>query len=167
VHAALGAWHYTTNLERLVPPEDGDVPRSRSSTEGVYVLLESDLYREPGQFLQGLSGFLRVGVADDAVNPIDGYAGAGLVYTGLLPARPEDVFGFGVSAARTGDDFQQARSAAGTPVDDTEVAFELSYWMPLLPWFTLQLDAQLVRNPSADRALDDALLFGFRYQIKF
>jgi len=165
--AALGAWQYTTDFERLLPPEDGVAPRSRGGTRGFYALLEGDLYREPGQFLQGLSGFLRVGVADDAVNQIGSYAGAGLVYTGLLPSRAEDVLGLGVSAAFNGDDFKQARSAAGTPADDTEAAVELSYWMPLLPWLSLQLDAQLILNPSTDPALDDALLFGLRYQVTF
>jgi porin len=167
LRAALGAWHYTTDFERLLPPEYGVDPRSRSGTQGFYALVEGDLYRERGRSLQGLSGFLRVGVADDAVNATGSYAGAGLVYTGLLPGRPEDVVGLGVSAARNGDDFKEAQALAGTPVRDAEMAFELSYWMPLLPWLAVQLDAQYIRNPSTDPALDDALLFGLRYQVTF
>ena len=167
LRAALGAWSYTTDFERLLPPADGVAPRSRSGTHGFYALLEGDLYREPGQFLQGLSGFLRVGVADEAVNQIGSYAGAGLVYTGLVPGRTEDVLGLGVSAAFNGDDFRQAQAAGGAPADDKETAVEMSYWMPLLPWLSLQLDAQLILDPSTDPALDDALLFGLRYQITF
>ena len=167
LRAALGAWHYTTDFVRLLPPEGSVAPQSRSGTQGFYALLEGDLYREPGQFLQGLSGFLRVGVADEAVNQIGSYAGAGLVYTGLVPGRTEDVLGLGVSAAFNGDDFRQAQAAGGAPADDKETAVEMSYWMPLLPWLSLQLDAQFILNPSTDPALDDSLLLGLRYQITF
>jgi len=167
LRAAFGAWYYTTEFDRLRQGDDDFGSRSSDGTQGFYALLEGDLYHESGSLLQGLSGFLRIGLADDAVNPIDRYAAAGLVYTGLFPGREEDVVGLGVSAARNGDDFKQAQSAAGTPVADAEVAYELSYWMPLLPWLTVQLDAQLISNPSTDPALDDALLFGLRYQVTF
>jgi porin len=165
LRGAVGAWHYTTGFERLLQPEVVLDPLQKSGTHGFYALVEGTLYHEPGQVLQGLSGFVRVGGADESVNPVGRYAGAGLVYTGLLPGRPDDVLGLGFSAAFNGDDFKQAQAAAGTPVDDAEIAWELSYWMPLLPWLSLQLDAQLIRNPSTDPAVEDALLFGLRYQV--
>ncbi len=167
LRAAVGAWAYTADFEELLPPTPGAAPGEQSGTQGLYALLEGDLYREPGQYLEGLSGFLRVGVADQAVNPIGSYAGAGLVYTGLFPNRSEDVLGLGVSAAFNGDDFKDAQAQAGTPVEDAEIVLELTYWMPLLPWFSLQLDAQYISNPSTDPALDDALLLGLRYQVTF
>ena len=167
LRAAIGAWAYTTDFEELLPPTPGGTPGQQSGTQGVYALLEGDLYREPGQTLEGLSGFLRVGVADETVNPIGSYAGAGLVYTGLFPQRAEDLLGLGVSAAFNGDDFKDAQAQAGAPVEDAEVAVELTYWMPLLPWFSLQLNAQYISNPSTDPALDDALLLGLRYQLTF
>ena len=101
------------------------------------------------------------------MNPIGRYAGAGLVYTGLLPSRSEDVLGLGVSAAFNGDDFKDAQAQAGTPVDDVETVIELTYWMPLLPWFSLQLDAQYIGSPGTDPTLDDAVLLGLRYQVIF
>ena len=167
LRAAVGAWAYTTDFEELLPPTPGGTPAEQSGTQGFYALLEGDLFREPGQYLEGLSGFLRVGVADETVNPIGSYAGAGLVYTGLFPGRSEDVLGLGVSAAFNGDDFKDAQAQAGTPVENTETVIELTYWMPLLPWFSLQLDAQYISNPATDPALDDALLLGLRYQVTF
>jgi len=165
--AALGAWHYTTTFDDLLEVDAQGQPRRRDGTQGVYALLEGELFREPGQPTQGLSGFLRVGMADQDVNPVRYYAGGGVVYTGLLPARGEDVAGFGVSAAFLGDKFKTAQRRAGTPVDDREIALEGTYWMPLLPWMSLQLDAQYIRNPGADPDVDDALVFGLRYQIAF
>jgi porin len=167
LRAALGAWRYTTEFETLLQPGTPAPVRTRNGTHGVYTLLEGSLYSEPGRSIQGLSGFLRIGFADETVNPIGRYAGAGLVYTGLLPAREEDVLGLGISAAFLGDDYRKAQALAGTPIDSREVTFELSYWMPVLPWLSLQLDAQYIRNPSTDPGLDDAFLFGLRYQITF
>jgi carbohydrate-selective porin OprB len=37
----------------------------------------------------------------------------------------------------------------------------------LRPWLTVQLDAQFIKNPGADRTLKDALVFGFRDGITF
>jgi porin len=167
LRAALGAWHYTTDLEALLRPVTDAPTRKRNGTQGLYVLLEGDLYREPGQYLQGLSGFLRAGVADDVVNQFGHYAAAGLVYTGAFPGRDEDVLGLGVSAAINGDDFKTAQDLAGSPVDNREVAVELTYWMPMLPWLSLQLSVQHIRNPDTDPAVDDATLVGLRYQLTF
>lgn len=166
LRAALGAWHYTTEFETLLQ-SPGVAARTRRGTQGLYALLEGDLYREPGQFLQGLSGFLRLGWADEAVNPIGRYAGAGLVYTGLFPGRDDDVLGVGISAAFSGDDFRAAQADEAAPVEAREVVIELAYWIPVLPWLSVQLDAQHVRNPGLDPGLEDATVLGLRYQVTF
>ncbi|HRP35864.1 MAG TPA: carbohydrate porin [Gammaproteobacteria bacterium] len=167
LRAALGAWHYTTEFDNIVQPGPPTPLRTSDGTYGVYALLEGSLYGEPGQAVQGMSGFVRIGFADQKVNPIGRYAGAGLVYTGLLPARDEDVLGLGVSVAFLGQDFRDTQALAGTPVQSRELVFELAYWMPVLPWFNLQLDAQYISNPAADPALANATLFGLRYQVTF
>lgn len=167
LRAALGAWHYTTDFDDLVDTDAQGEPRTRRGSQGIYGLVEGALFTEPGQQTQGLSGFLRLGLADEDVNQVGYYAGGGLVYTGLFPGRDEDVLGLGVSAAFNGDSFEAAQAAAGTPVDSHETAFELTYWIPVLPWLSVQLDAQLIKNPSTDPALDDATLIGLRYQLTF
>lgn len=167
LRAALGAWHYTTDFDDLLATDPQGEPRRRQGTQGLYGLLEGTLYTEPGQLTQGLSGFLRLGVADEDVNQVGFYAGGGLVYTGLFPARDEDVLGFGISAAFNGDRFEAAQEAAGAPVDSRETAFELTYWIPVLPWLSVQFDAQYIKNPSTDPTLDDATLVGLRYQVTF
>jgi porin len=167
LRAALGAWHYTTEFDDIMQPDPPAPVRSSDGSYGVYALLEGGLYSEPGQAVQGLSGFLRVGFADETVNPIGRYAGAGLVYTGLFPGRDEDVLGLGLSAAFLGQDFRAPQSLAGTPVERRELVVELAYWMPVLPWLSVQLDAQYISDPATDPALDNATLFGLRYQITF
>lgn len=167
LRAALGAWHYTTDFDDLLDTDAQGAPRRRQGTQGIYGLLEGTLFSEPGQLTQGLSGFLRLGLADEDVNPLSYYAGGGLVYTGLFPGRDEDVLGLGVSAAFNGDRFEAARDAAGAPVEGREIAVELTYWMPVLPWLSVQFDAQYIKNPSTDPTLDNASLVGLRYQVTF
>lgn len=167
LRAALGVWHYTTDFENIMQPGAPGAVKISSGTYGLYALLEGGLYSEPGQIVQGLSGFLRAGFADEAVNPVALYVGAGLVYTGLLPARNEDVLGLGVSAAFVGDDFRDTRVQEGVPVESRELVIELTYWMPVLPWLSLQLDAQYISDPATDPALDNGTVLGLRYQITF
>jgi len=167
LRAALGAWHYTTDFDDLLDKDAQGEPRTRQGTQGLYGLVEGALYTEPGQLTQGLSGFLRLGLADEDVNQFGYYAGGGLVYTGLFPGRDEDVLGLGISAAFNGDRFEAAQQAAGTGVDSQEVAVELTYWVPVLPWLSVQFDAQYIKNPSTDPLLNDASLVGLRYQVTF
>ena len=95
--------------------------------------MEGELFREAEQRTQGLSAFLRLGFADPKVNQIGAYVGGGLVYTGLIPGRGEDVTGFGVSVAMNGKKFKDAQRLAGSPVDNQEVALEWTYRLQLFP----------------------------------
>jgi porin len=129
--------------------------------------VEGELFRKAGEPTQGLSGFLRLGMADQNVNQIQYYTGGGLAYTGLLPGREDDVAGFGVSVGFNGRKFKQAQRLAGSPVDGEEIAFEWTYRLKLFPWMSLQFDAQYIKNPGTDPTLKNALLFGFRHKITF
>ncbi len=167
VRFVLGAWHYTTTFDDLLATDANGDPLRHDGTGGVYALIEGELYREPGQVSQGLSGFLRLGVADQDVNAVRHYASAGLAYTGLLADRNEDVLGLGVSVPINGDKYLRAQELAGTPVDRKELAFELAYLMPIASWFAVQFDAQYIVNPGTDPALDDACLLGMRLTYTF
>jgi porin len=167
LRAALGAWHYTTTFDDLIATDAEGEPLRRDGTGGLYALVEGELYREQGQISQGLSGFLRVGVADQAVNPVRHYVGAGLAYTGLFTGCDEDVIGLGVSVPINSDRFMRAQELAGTPVDRQELAFELAYLKQVTPWLAMQFDAQYIVNPGTDPALDDARAVGMRLNFTF
>lgn len=167
LRAALGVWYYTAPFDDLLEVDDGGDPRQRHAKPGVYALLEGELYREPGESTQGLSGLVRVGVADQDVYQVRSYASAGLADTGLFPGRDEDVTAFGLSVPINGSTFKTAARQAGTPVDDAEVALELTHYMQILSWLSLQFDAQYFINPGTDPAVDDALVLGLRTRVRF
>ena len=133
VKAALGGWVYTATFEDVVDVDTRGNPRRRHGTYGVYGLLEGELFREAAQSTQGLSAFIRVGFADPNVNQIGSYAGGGLVYTGLIPGRGEDVTGFGVSVGINGQPFKDVQRRAGSLVDAQEAALEWTYRLQLFP----------------------------------
>ena len=165
--AALGGWFYTTTFDDVRDVDADGNPRRRHGTHGFYALVEGELFREAGERRQGLSGFLRFGMADQDVNQIQYSLSAGLAYTGLLPGRDEDVAGFGVVVGINGSKFREAQRLAGTPVAGEEVALEWTYRLPIFPWMSVQLDAQYIINPGTSTTSRDALVIGARHTLKF
>ena len=76
--AGFGVWRYTARFERTRDAVAGVPGPLRRGNGGFYSFVESPLWREAGGE-QGLAGFLRVGFADDRVNPFSSYVGAGAV----------------------------------------------------------------------------------------
>lgn len=167
LRAALGVWHYSAAFDDLREVNASGDPRQRHMKPGFYALLEGELYREPARPTEGLSGFVRIGTADPDVHQVRQYASAGLAGTGMFPGRGDDVTAIGVSVPVNGSTYKAARRQAGSPVDDAELAIELTHYVPLLPWFSVQFDAQYIINPGTDPAVADALLVGLRCQFTF
>lgn len=157
----LGAWRYTMQFER----QDG--AGTEDGSAGFYGFAEGIVFTEPGSDGQGLSGFIRVGRADETVNQFGSYQGAGLVYTGLLPGRDSDVLGLGVSSVVNGDDFVDSVRGAGDRVDRRETVFELTYWAEVLPWLSVQPSVQYTVNPDTDPDIDNHLAVAVRLGITF
>ena len=165
LRAALGCWYYSSQFDDLLQVDaDGNPKRSRARP-GLYGFVEGELMRETPDGAQGLSGFLRGGIADPDVNAVEFFAAGGLTYTGLLPGRDWDVAGFGVLVPINGDEFIRAGQRAGTPVDRAEVALEWTYWMPVTAGFSLQFDVQYIVDPGTDPAVDNAVVLGLRTRI--
>ena len=158
---ALGVWGYTGEVDDLVRVDINGNPLQRSASFGVYALGEQQVFYEPEDPSQGLSVFARAGLADEQVQAIDRYLGAGLVYRGLVPDRGVDELGLAVAAARFGDEFQGA-AGGGSAWEDWELTLELTYRAVLAPWLSIQPDLQYVIHPGGDPQVDDALVLGLR-----
>lgn len=167
IHAAVGMWYYTRPFDNVLQVDADGNPVQTYSKPGIYALLEGALYTEPGKPTQGLSAFVRVGMADQNVNQIQYYAAGGFAYTGLFPGRDEDVAALGVSVPINGSRYKTAQELAGVEVKDLEAAIEATYWVPVLPWLSMQVDAQYIVNPGTDPTIDNALVLGMRTRIVF
>lgn len=152
----LGYWRYTA------PQDLMDESGTASGSDGLYLRGEMKLWNEADDPDQGISSFLRLGIADENFVPFSHFLGAGLTYTGLLPGRASDQIGIAVAVAATGEDY---RMLTGSRSDET--AFELTYHTQLNNWFSLQPSLHYIANPQGMPGTPDALVLGLRTTISF
>ena len=162
---SLGVWHYTAHFDDLVDTDGAGQPLRRDNNQGAYVIAEGTLYNEPDDATQGLAVYGRYGIANDDINTLRDYLGAGVVYTGLIPGRPQDKLGLAAADARTGNKYRSAMQLAGTPTTAGELAVELTYHAELTAWLSMQPDVQYIVDPGADPTLENALLLGLRVVV--
>jgi porin len=130
---------------------------------GYYIQWEQLVYRErpfDSDDTQGLGIFAlylpRFGgdpVTTATLETIEDSAAAGVVYTGLIPGRDDDVVGAGIAWARL--------NQGGT---NQETVFEMFYKAQLTPSISFQPDLQYVASPSGIHR--DALAVGIRFHVE-
>lgn len=150
---AIGGWYHTRRF-------DDYTGRTRNENSGLYGLAERELWRD-AESGRSVGSFVQIGTAEGDRNQTGIYLGAGLNVTGLLPARPSDVFGVGIAQARNSGRFLDANPA----LRDAETALEFTYQLAPTSWLTLQPDLQYIIDPSTDPATDDAVVVGMRFLI--
>ncbi|HEX4303429.1 MAG TPA: carbohydrate porin [Rhizomicrobium sp.] len=148
-----GAWAYTAAFDTF------DGGRSHANS-GFYVIADGKLIAVDGHDDQGLSGWLRAGFANAAINPVQAYVGGGIVYTGIF--ADGDQAGLAAGSVALGGPVRDAAARAGQPLGSGETTLEATYSVPVTGWLTLQPDIQYVIAPGADPSLDDALVIGTR-----
>jgi porin len=153
---ALGAWGFTADFGTVLDPN------AQASNRGAYLSLEKAFSREEDDASQGLTGYLRTGVADGRVNPLETFVGAGLIYTGPFDGRDEDQIGLGINAGFASEDFLDSGQ-----FDRHETALELTYKFVVNENLAIQPDLQYIINPGFDPALDNALVLGLRAHVRF
>ena len=161
--AAIGYWRYTGRFETFFPVD----PAERRGNYGLYAFVERRLTREGADEAQGLAGWVRLGLADERLNPIGGYVGVGFTYTGPFAGRNEDQVGIAVGVAEFGDPFRRGSALAGDSLSRREVIIEATYRAPVSAWLTLQPDLQYVINSGGQRAAANALILGLRAEVGF
>ena len=142
----LGVWRLDGALNRF----DG---LTENGSEGAYLVFDHDFNEQVGMYAQ-------LGFADGSVSALTHHFGAGFQWTGVLSARPDDIFGVGVSRVSFSDDFNAPFT------DDAETAYEVFYKMPLTPRFEFQADLQFIDNPGG-RGASDALVPTIRGTVSF
>lgn len=151
---AVGGWWY---------------PRSTmndSPNRGAYFLAERQVIRAGDQGSEGLTLFLRYGIADEAVNRFAANISLGGIVTGLIPGRDEDQLGVAVAHAIHAAAYMSAGDENGVLPSRGEFNVELSYRVAMTPWMTLQPDLQYIRFPDGNILIPDATTFGTRLELR-
>lgn len=152
-----GYWRYTADFER--PFGSGTV----DGNDGWYIGAE----RRFELVTRQASAFVRYGRANDELNPLEDYFGAGIVVEGALSARPYDSLGLAVASAGAGDDYRRFLDDAGERAASRETTWELTWRAPINEHLVLQPDVQWVRNPAASHELEDAVVVGLRFELSW
>lgn len=151
---AAGLWWYTSEFDRILAADGGP----ENDNFGFYGIADYALSDRT-------SAWVRLGRANDEINQLAYYLGAGIVTTGLNPRRPGDALGLAVAVAENGSPFKDAAAMAFLAVDDREIAVELTYRAEVFEWLALQPDLQYVLDPGMDPSLDDAFIANLRVEI--
>lgn len=152
-----GYWRYSGEFERV----DGSGPTN--GNDGWYIGAE----RRFSIGSRSASGFVRYGQADERLNTLRDYIGAGLVIDAPFASRPDDQLGLALASAGAGDPYRNSLSQAGENAQHRETNLELSYRAQINEHLAIQPDIQFVRNPSASNVLEDALVLGIRFEISY
>ena len=116
---------------------------------------------------QGLGWFGRVSFAPQDRNTIGFYFDTGLVYTGLIPGRDDDVAGISLGYADYTNDVAQGLFNEGSRQVGYEAVIEATYDAQITKWLHVQPDLQYVIRPGGTGDLGNALVLGGRVSVTF
>jgi porin len=144
----VGIWHHSAEKEGPLEEQTFD------TNSGIYVIAER-------HFAESVAAFVQAGYADEDVNQLAYYFGAGASCKNTL--LDGDELGLAVAHARNSDVFLQENPE----VEKAETAWELSYLLAFNEQVSSQLSLYYIQNPSMDPTLDDALALGVRLYLNF
>jgi porin len=167
----------------LASPASNGTPIEHRGDQGVYGVIDQKIMRIGDDAGKGINVFLRASGSPSDRNLIDLYADAGLNFTGLWSARPDDAFGFAVAFSHISDAYRAAEkdvafySGLPTGTPSYEAVLEATYSAQIIPGWSVQPDLQYVihpdggaanlANPIGLRPLPNALVIGVRSTVKF
>ena len=165
----------------MADPLSSGVPAKRGQNHGAYVILEQQIYQlTGGDSEKGVTAFSRIAGLPSDRNLVDFYVEGGFNFSGLVPGRPDDVFGIAATYSGIGDAARLDRDTVAfgtpTPIRNYEVLAELTYQAQIVPGWTVQPDLQYFwhtggntqnQNAAPGTAIDNTLVLGVRTSISY
>jgi porin len=127
------------------------------------MIYRMDPYKDTG--LTAWSAFVLCPQQNTAKVPFQ-YNG-GLVYTGLLPFRPQDVSIFGVAYGNFSSNYAQANQVTLGGYATYELVYEWGYRINMTKFAYIQPDLQWVINPGGTGTIPNALVLGAQIGVAF
>lgn len=150
-----GAWRYSADFDRLRGSGvDND-------NRGLYIGAEWDGEVDG----RPIGWFVRYGVANDDINPVKAYLGAGVAIGAPFKSRPHDHLGASFAQAFAGSPYRQLLVDDGLVATRSERILEITYRAVVGDWLALQPNMQFIAHPSATRTIDNALVLGLRFEL--
>ena len=160
---AIGFWNYTARADDQDPANvDTSGNPLRRRNQGAYFLAERILMVEKEHPSQGLSGFVRFGVANKDIYHAGGRGSLGLHYHGLIDGYDDDIAAIGVTVSRASNAYQRINASLSR-----ETSIEATYRAQVMPWLALQPTLQYVSHPNMNPATKDTWVAGIRIEAAF
>jgi porin len=188
----LGFWHHFGDFDSLrfdtagrslADPLSNGIARKLRGTSGIYGVVDHQLYRPPGGDKDsGISVFSRAGLSAPDRNPVEFYLDGGVVFSGMLPKRPDDKVAATFLYSRISRDAAAldrdriAFTGLPQPIDDYELNLALVYQAQIVPGWTIQPAFHYVFHPGGHApdpnsavpvAIKDAAVFAVRSVITY
>lgn len=152
--AGFGGWQQTGNLG----PAGGV---TEDGTYGFYGFASQTVWQENHQNSnagRGVIAFFQCGINDSETLPMNGFLGAGATAFNLVPGRPDDTFGLGVSYSWLNANLFQR---------DHELMLQTYYQAKVIDNLYVQPVLSYIKQPGASPTLDNAWAFTFRATLLF
>ncbi len=179
----LGGWYHTgkftdqqfaTDGLLLADPNSTGQSKLHKGDSGIYAIIDQQLYRPAhGDSESGISVYNRTSFSPNDRNLVSFYTDGGIVFSGMLPGRPNDKFGVAViyskfSSAVRGYDSDVITYGGGvSPIRDYEINLEFTYQAQIVPGWTIQPDLQFVWHPNGQSTIPRAMVTGLRSLWRF
>lgn len=157
---AIGGWMYTEKMDDQVDVDGSGNPVKRRM-EGAYLLSSYQFYANE-KTNKNAGAFFRAGVADGDTAQVDWDYELGLVGSGWVPTRTNGEIGLGLSQSHNSDKYMQSQAGAA---DRNEYGYELYYRDTLIHGISVQPDFQYIVNPGTDKTIENATVFGLRFDV--
>jgi len=164
----LGVWshagtfadqRFASDVLLLADPSGSGQPLMHRGNVGFYGVFEQQLYRpKGGAWDSGISVFSRISASPPDRNVVEFYVDGGIVFSGMIPGRPDDKFGASAIYTRFSHDLRAFErdliAFTGQPGQprDFEANLELNYMYQVVPGWTVQPVFTYVWHPSNERA---------------
>jgi porin len=144
------------------------------SNSGLYGVIDQGLWKsESGAAINFLA---RISGTPSNQNEIDFYADAGLVFSGLVPGRPNDTIGLAAGYGHISQRVSARQIADGAAVvSDYEAVIEVNYSAEIVPGWSIAPDFHYLWHPGGGaenpampgRAIGDTAIVGVRTSLTY
>ena len=189
----FGAWPHLGRFDDLrlsaegistADPSSSGTALRRRGNVGLYGVVDQMIYHVPDAGEEkGVSVFTRISGAPADRNLISFYMDAGLNFTGIIPGRPDDAFGFAGAYAKISpnasllDQETNFFNMRFGPVRKYEALFEATYQAQIMTGWSIQPDFQYIFHPGGNipnpndpnglRSIHNAAVVGLRSTVRF
>ena len=167
---------------RLPAPLSNGIARRIRGNSGVYGVIDQQIYRPVnGGPDSGIGIFSRISGSPSDSSHINFFFDGGIVFSGMIPSRPNDKFGASFIHANISNQVRAfdrdliVHSGNEQPVRSHELTIELSYQAQIKPGWTVQPTFEYVARPGGhisdpdrpERPIRNGAIFGVRTTIAY